>query len=275
MLKKTFVALFLLVFTLVGIKVCPLNINEENIKLEVHKKGVYVASIDRDYFVQNSEVFVSETLETVADYAEKNKVKIAINAGFFDPQNSKTISYIVKNGQITHNPIDNERFTQREDLSPYMEKILNRSEFRMLNCSGNMEYNITQRNTPVDSDCFITYSVQAGPALLPQLNLEEEFFIVKKDSKVTRQSASALGRVARSAVGITEDRILIVAASNYNPMTLKELADFMRQIGAKEALAFDGGSSTSFYADLPLAKIVLSSAKDDYARKVKSILIVR
>ena len=67
-----------------------------------------------------------------------------------------------------------------------------------------------------------------------------------------------------------------MAVSNNNPMTLEELACFMKEIGTEQALAFDGGSSTSLYVDiLEKEKFVLNSAKDNAARRVKSILIVK
>jgi exopolysaccharide biosynthesis protein len=67
-----------------------------------------------------------------------------------------------------------------------------------------------------------------------------------------------------------------VAVSNQTPMTLKELAHFMKSLGVEHSMAFDGGSSTSLYVDIPEKRgFVLNSAKDNAARRVKSILIVK
>jgi exopolysaccharide biosynthesis protein len=59
-------------------------------------------------------------------------------------------------------------------------------------------------------------------------------------------------------------------------MTLEELAGYMKSLKVDQAMAFDGGSSTSLYvniADKP--KFVLTSAKDNAARKVKSIILIK
>ena len=51
--------------------------------------------------------------------------------------------------------------------------------------------------------------------------------------------------------------------------------EIVKEIGAEKAMAFDGGSSTSLYVDLPGKKLVLNSAKDRTARRVKSILVLK
>ena len=135
---------------------------------------------------------------------------------------------------------------------------------------------------PLQEACTLVYSIQAGPGLVPDFDLEKEFFILKKDGKIIRESASALQKVARSAIGIKKDRILLVAVSNEKPMTLEELSGFMKNLDVEQAMAFDGGSSTSLYVDKNLIGMetdkptfVLTSAKDNAARRVKSILIVK
>jgi len=310
-----------------GIAVFSQICGKKDIEFDVYKKGIYVVSIDAKYFADNSDIYVPETLETVEEAAEKNYAKVAINAGFFDPNNGKTISYILKNNNIIENPENNERLTQSEELKPYLEKIYNRSEFRNMSCwcpTGlqelkfggcdkyakikkipqwseiptqspvwafvHTEFDIKQHKESLEEypdmeKCALTYSIQAGPELVPNFDLEDEFFVFKKDKKVMRESASALHKTARSAIGIKNDRILLVAVSNQNPMTLEKLSDFMKSLGVEKAMAFDGGSSTSLYVNtysysragnyLPEEKLILNSAKDDSARRVKSVLIVK
>ena len=245
------------------------------IMFQVYKKGIYVVSIDSDYFGKNSDVYVSDSLERVDKAAKKKNAKVAINAGFFDPGNGKTTSYVLKNNEIIEDPEKNECLTASEAIKPYFGKILNRSEFRVLSCPDGMKFNIKQHNEPVDKDCSLNYSVQAGPELVPNYDPEEEFFVLKKKHKVVRQSACALKKFPRSAVGIKKDRILLVAVSSKKPMTLKELSAFMKSLGAEKAMAFDGGSSTSLYVDISEKKFVLNSAKDNAARRVKSVLIIK
>lgn len=254
--------------------------SEEKIKFINPEEGIYIVSIDTDYFTKNSDIYTTDFLETVEEVGKKTNAKIAINAGFFDPKNGKTVSYLIKNDKIILNPEENERLTDSEELKPYLNKIFNRSEFRVLSCvaPGGKFFNfckITSHNEPVFPECKIIYSIQAGPALVPKFDPEKEFFILKKDGKVVRQSAGTLNKQARSAVGIKKDRILLVFAGNENPMTLQELADFMKKLGAEEAMAFDGGSSASLYSNLPGTKVVFTSAKDNSARSVKTILTVK
>ena len=272
-----------------GLSVYSQICNKKEIEFNIYNNGIYVVSIDSGYFAKNSDIYISNSLETVEKAAKENNAKVAINAGFFDPNNGKTTSYILKNNEIVENPEKNERLAQSEELKPYFNKILNRSEFRVLNCpidkilqNGEIAgsetiFEIKNHKDPLPPEncCSLSYSIQAGPELVPDFNLEKEFFMLKKDGKIVRESASSLHKFARSAIGIKKDRILIVAVSNQNAMTLQELSDFMKDLGVEKAMAFDGGSSTSLYVKLPEKKFMLNSSKDNTARKVKSILIVK
>lgn len=291
-LKLILVVLFAGIFVSLGLAVYSQICMPKDIEFNTYKNGVYVVNIDSDYFAKNSDIYISKTLETVEDAAQKNKAKIAINAGFFDPNNQKTTSYILKNNEILENPQNNERLIQSEELKPYLETIFNRAEFRVLSCpvdkvlqSGDItRFEIANHNDPLppQKTYSLVYSIQAGPELVPNFDLEDEFFVLKKEGKVVRESASALQKVARSAIGIKKDRILLVAISNQCTMTLEELADFMKSLGVEKAMAFDGGSSTSLYLDYNLLgfetdkeKFILNSAKDNAARRVKSVLFVK
>ena len=53
-------------------------------------------------------------------------------------------------------------------------------------------------------------------------------------------------RTARTAVGVTKHNKLLMVASRH-PMSLRQLAWVMKGLGAKEAIALDGGSSTCLY----------------------------
>lgn len=280
--KNVLIILFAFILLSIGIAVYSFNCTGKIIELTAYKKGIYVVSIDSKYFAENSEIYVADTLETVEDAAVKSNAKIAINVGFFDPNNKKTISYILKNNEIIENPENNESLTGSTELKPYLEKIYNRAELRLLSCQNEINFDIKQHNEPVDENCGLVYSIQAGPELVPSFDAEKEFFVLKKNGKVVRQSASALQKFARSAIGFKKDRVLLVAVSNEAAMTLKELSVLMKNLGAEKALAFDGGSSTSLYADYNLIgagtdkhKFILNSAKDNTARRVKSILILK
>ena len=255
--------------------------NSENINFYSPEKGIYVVDIDTtkcsDCIIQP---YVSDSLETVETIAKKTNAKVAINAGFFDPYNAKTTSYIVSNRKLTADPSLNEHFINNPHHREYLPAFLNRSEFRYSFCEAAFaprytRFDISPRNE-TDSKCEIINSIQAGPELVPELRLEQEAFVVKKNGKIIKESAGALHKFARSAIGIKGDHILLIAVSKEAPMTLSELAIFMKSLGVEQAMAFDGGSSTSLYVNLPDKKpFVLTSAKDNAARRIKSALLVK
>ena len=218
---------------------------------------------------------MSDTLETVDEVARKEGVKVAINGGFFDPNNEKTTSYVVVDGKITADPHENESLMENPELQPYMDKILNRSEFRVLQCGRQRKFDIAPHFAPVEKECRIKYSLQAGPELIPTLKLNEEFFTLERNGKVVRQSASALGRYARSAIGLKGSKVYLIAISDEAGITIPELAERTKRFGMEKALAFDGGSSTSLYVNLPQEQFSIVSVGEGDGRRVKTILLVK
>ena len=100
-------------------------------------------------------------------------------------------------------PLFNENMMTNPVLRQNMQKILNRTEFRILDCDSKLKYEIAAHNANVDFLCSVVTSAQGGPQLLPNLRLEEEFFIVKDaDGNVVRESASVLHKTARTLIGI-------------------------------------------------------------------------
>lgn len=85
-----------------------------------------------------------------------------------------------------------------------------------------------------------------------------------------------LGRAPRTAVGVTEDgKLLLVVADGRNPavssgLTLEELAELMRSLGARDAMNLDGGGSST----LVLRGLVLNEPSDGDERPVGSGLFV-
>lgn len=215
--------------------------------------------------------FVSE-LETNKSVYKRLEPRLVVNAGFFDPKNQQTVSYVVIDGQVVLNPKNNENLMQNEALKPFLDKILNRSEFRILEDSeGNITYDIAPHNEDVPEGLTIKHSIQAGPMLFPDLRLEEEFFILKHNGQIISESASSLHKYARTAIGIREGNVYLFIVTKEAPMTLEEVADLARKWGMEKAMAFDGGGSTSFDSQ----ELHIISDKDDTARKLKSFLILK
>lgn len=232
--------------------------------------GVYVVKINTAILKGELKPHFVVHLTTNNDVYNETKARLVVNAGFFDPKNEQTISYLTLNGNMFLDPHRNSNLMNNEVLKPYMDKILNRSEFRIYESNGKLKYDITPHNTPVPEGLKLKHAVQGGPALLPDTRLEEEFFVLKKDGKIISQSASSLLKYARTIIGIKENNVYIVIVTTKTPMTLPEVAEFGKTLGLEKMMAFDGGGSTSF--DYENYHIV--SEKDETARKLKSFLII-
>lgn len=234
--------------------------------------GVYVVEINTAKAKNKLVPYYVQDLKTNLEVYNETGARLVVNAGFFDPKNMKTVSYVTINGQVVLNPELNENLMQNETLKPYMDKILNRSEFRVLeNEEGLLLYDIASHNDAPPDGYHIKHAIQAGPMLFPDLRLEEEFFVLVKNGKVISESASALHKYARTAIGVRDKYVYLFIVTNEAPMNLQEVGDLARKWGCQKAMAFDGGGSTSFDA----RELHIISEKDDTARKLKSFLILK
>lgn len=241
------------------------------IRMYTPVQGVYIAKINNapDYRV---EPYVAVQLTEAKDAYNAATMKLLINGGYFDPNNGKTASFVVIDKKIVSDPRENEALMSNEALKPYMDRILNRGEFRILKCEkGKLKYDIAYHNDSPLQGCEILHSIQAGPVLDSRMDLEKEYFLVKNDGVIVRDSISASKQVARSAIGLKENDIYLFVVTDEHPMTIEELSEFMKSKGMEKALAFDGGSSTSFEN----GDISITSAGDGKGRKVKSFLFVK
>ena len=234
--------------------------------------GVYVVQILSSKVKDRLVPYVSDSLETCSDVYKNTGAKLVVNTGFFDPKNQKTVSYIFIDGKLVASPEDNENLMNNSAIKPFLDKILNRSEFRILQDSkGNILYDIARHNDKIPDDYTLKHSIQAGPMLFPDLNLEDEFFVLVRDGKIISESASALHKYARTAIGIRDNNVYLFIVTTKAPMNLSELADLTRKWGMQKAMAFDGGGSTSFDSQ----ELHVISEKNNEARKLKSFLILK
>lgn len=198
-------------------------------------------------------VVTADSLQSINTFAEQENAAYTINAGFFDPQNGKTTSHLIVQGQVVGDPTTNERLTENPTLSPYLEQIFNRSEFRAYRCDAEdvLRYDITFHNQAVPAGCTIESAVGAGPQLLPQDTSEIEAFTDYQDGKLIRDAIGSMQPNARSAIGLSDrDEVyLIMIEKNADSLglTLSELADFAASLGITKLLNLDGGSSSALY----------------------------
>ncbi|MBD2342630.1 phosphodiester glycosidase family protein [Anabaena subtropica] len=222
---------------------------------------------------------LSAQLITVDDFAQKHQALAILNAGFFDPANQKSTSYVVTSGQVAADPRDNERLVNNSQLKPYLNQIFNRTEFRRYLCGQTTRYDIARHNESVPADCQLADAIGAGPRLLPELTSVQEGFV---DNAKGRDALGSNQLNARTAIGITRDRniILVMVAQKASDPTnsgisLPALANFMKTLGAIEALNLDGGSSSSIYYDGKTFYGKVDLQGNPIKRPVKSVLLVQ
>ena len=244
-----------------------------------YNDGIYHAVLSGEKMKKQIRFISSSDLVTNKDIHNKSESLFTINAGFFDLENQKTMSYIVDEYQTIEDPIFNESIQYNPILRKNMKTILNRSEFRVLNCDDKYKYEIATHNSKVDFMCSIKTSAQGGPQLLPSLRLEEEFFVVKDaNGNVIRESASVLHKAPRTLIGIKslpkgEQEVHVFIVTNEHPMDMYEARDLCASYGLDSAMAFDGGSSTSMnYKNI---HVVSTQDNGDTGRALKSFMIVK
>lgn len=245
---------------------------------------VSVVTIPPNYPI---EIAVSEELKTVEDFATDLAALAVLNGGFFDPNNAQTTSFITVDGSLVADPRHNQRLVDNPDLAVYMDKILNRSEFRRYSCSDRIRYDITVHSAASPDGCKLHSALGAGPQLLPADTSQAEGFTDYANDTLVRDAIGSQQRNARSAIGIKQDGSVVwVMAAQIDAaggMTLAELSDLMTTLGVQKALNLDGGSSSALYFD---QRLVHSLDQDSgrssdaepsphpshYLRPVKSVL---
>ena len=239
-----------------------------------HENGIYHIILKGEKIKKRIKFIASEDLITNREAHIKARATLTVNAGFFDPKNGKTISYIVTDRITAADPMFNPSLLANPFFRKNMTTILNRSEFRIMQCGNKFEYAITSHKAEVPFGCHLITSAQGGPLIYPELKMEEEGFIVKNENgEVIRESASVLHKTSRTIIGLKNtDECHILIITDDNPMDLYEVQKLCNELKLDRAMAFDGGSSTSMnYKD----KIeVISNKGDGAGRMLKSFMLV-
>lgn len=243
-----------------------------------YNDGIYHAVLSGEKIKKQIKFVTSSGLITNKEAHNNAKSKFTINTGFFDPKNKKTISYIVDDYQTVADPLTNENLMMNPLLRKNLKPILNRTEFRVLDCDDKLKFEIASHDAKVDFLCSIKTSAQGGPQLLPTLRLEEEFFIKKDaDGNIIRESASVLHKTARTLIGLKslpkgEQEVHVFIVTNEHPIDIYEARDLCAKYGLDSAMAFDGGSSTSM--NYKKTHVVSTQETGDTGRALKSFMIV-
>lgn len=244
------------------------------------KATVYSLRIPSQGFVV--EPAIADGVMGVTEFAQQHAAIAAINGGFFDPNNRKTTSFIRIKGELVADPNQNERLVSNPNLSPYLDKILNRSEFRTYQCGQVRKYAIAAYRDPIPTGCQLTDALGAGPRLLPKDTSEQEGFVAYANGTVIRDSLGSFQPNSRSAIGITTDGSILLVMVAQKPgvtdgsgMSFADLAAFLKKQGAEQAMNLDGGTSSALYYQNKTIYGKLDQAEKPIGRPVKSVLLVR
>lgn len=282
-MKNIFLALIVLSALVFGayqsIALCPVPSTSQ---IEVtNNNGLYVIKVPQEH-ITNLRPHITRFLSYNKDVFAESGAELVINAGYFDPKNKATSSYVIINKEIVLNPETNESLMNNTALKPHMAKILDRTEFRVLDCEGVRKYDIRKHSLPPfgieKTKCQVIHALQAGPELYPTLRLEDEYFVEKKDGKVVRDSISSYKKCARTAIGIKDNDVYIIIATVSHRLTLPELAKVCKDLKLTKAMNFDGGGSTSLNfkgnSSTNNQPLEIISDKESSARKLKSFLVI-
>lgn len=253
-----------MMFTIGYANAYPIDIN--------YNDGIYHIVLKGEKIKKHIKFISSDSLITNKEAHQRAKSEFTINTGYFDPNNGKSISYIVSDRNTVEDPLLNDSLLSNPVLRRNLSKIIDRTEFRVIECSdGKYHYEIVPHKSSVDFGCNIITSAQGGPLIYPQLRLEEEFFVVKKDGVVIRESCSVLHKTSRTIIGLKDGVAHILIITDKHPMDLYEVRDYVKSLGWDRAMAFDGGSSTSMNY---LNKYNVTSIGDGAGRSLKSFMVI-
>ena len=263
-MKKLLFLCLMFVFTVGCANAYPIDVNYDD--------GIYHIVLKGEKIKRHVRFISSDNLITNKEAHQRAKSQLTINTGYFDPKNGKSISYIVSDRNTVEDPLLNESLLDSPVLRRNLSKIINRTEFRVVECStGKWHYEIVPHKSSVDFGCNIITSAQGGPLVYPQLRLEEEFFVAKKDGVVVRESCSVLHKTSRTIIGLKDGEAHILIITDEHPMDLYEVQEYVKSLGWDRAMAFDGGSSTSMNY---LNKYNVTSIGDGAGRSLKSFMVI-
>ena len=212
-MKKLLFILFAMMFTIGCANAYPIDIN--------YNDGIYHIVLKGEKIKKHIKFISSDSLITNKEAHQRAKSEFTINTGYFDPNNGKSISYIVSDRNTVEDPLLNDSLLSNPVLRRNLSKIIDRTEFRVIECSdGKYHYEIVPHKSSVDFGCNIITSAQGGPLIYPQLRLEEEFFVVKKDGVVIRESCSVLHKTSRTIIGLKDGVAHILIITDKHPMDL-------------------------------------------------------
>lgn len=268
-MKKIIVSTFILLFALSAPALAKKS--NDGITMEHSTSGIYIFKMDTKKMGNRIKPHVAQKLTTTSDvYKNNENFSLVVNGGFFDILTGDAVSYVTIDGKTVETPFSNMKLIQNAGKTDRLEAILNRAEFRILQDKrGELSFDIDNHFAPVKDGKTIKHSIQGGPFIYPEMNLEKESFIKKENDRITFQAADVLKRRERTVLGLKNEILYLIIFTNQNKATINEIKDFCKKMKFEKAMALDGGASTSInYKDIEIY------SDTGFQRRVKSFLVV-
>lgn len=98
-----------------------------------YNDGIYHIVLKGEKIKRHVKFISSDSLITNKEAHQRAKAKLTVNAGYFDPENQKSISYVVSDRNTVDDPLVNENLLRNPFLMKNLDKILNRTESELWN----------------------------------------------------------------------------------------------------------------------------------------------
>lgn len=241
----------------------------------VHKtSGIYIFKIDTKKLGNKIKPLAVDELTTAKTVFDSGKYQFVLNGGYFDMKSGAEISYVVVDGKEIQNPFNNQNLINNLGRTNRLRQVLGRGEFRILeNSIGQPKFEIASHFAPIKKGHELKHSLQAGPKIAPSMDLEGESFVQYDDKgRVTFDSITATKRRPRTILALKGHMLYAIVFTDSNKKTLNELEAYCKKKRFKQALALDGGGSTSAY--FKNYEIYSEGSKENQGRRVKSFLVI-
>ena len=262
-MKKIFIAIFALL----------LSVNlafADKIEYENPKAGIYIFKIDTKKYGEKIKPYMADRLMTAQKVYDDMGLDLAVNGGYFDAKDGRSVSYVVINGIKFSDVEDDIILSENLKKEDRLDKVISRGEFRILeNGNGKLKFDIARHNTPVEHGYKIKHALQAGPIVYPDMDLIGEGFVKYKDDEVIFQAVDILKKRERTLIGLKGKWLYIVLFTKDYMVDANEMKDYAKHLRLKKAIGFDGGLSTSISC-----KDTSIGTLGKYQRRVKSFLII-
>lgn len=267
-MKKKFLVLFIISIFFTFFQP---TLAKEKIDVKNPEVGIWVFKINTKKYGEKIKPFVTKRLTTPQKVYDDNCFDLVVNGGFFDVRTGKSVSYVTIDNKMVEDVESNLKLKEELKAQNRLENVLLRSELRILeNKNHKLKFDIALHNAPIQKGYKIKHSLQAGPMLLPTMDLVQEGFVIIENDMVKSQSVDILKRRERTALGLKGKYLYIILFTKDHKVDANEMRDYLKEeLKLKKVMALDGGLSTAINH-----KNISIGSFGKYQRRVKSFLVV-